>query len=120
MTLWEVIETGNHTCRLKVSFKGREFDKLEGQDRCLVCKLKAWVLEKAKALDDVSGLNNEQISAVRILIKTLDLGVPEPRKLTDKEFLDCMERNSRVVERMPKWMKGSPVNKRLDEDEHGD
>ena len=34
-------------------------------------------------------------------------------ELTHKEFLDSMKKNSRVVQRMPGWMKGSPVNKRM-------
>ena len=36
-------------------------------------------------------------------------------ELTDKEFLDCMKKNSRVVRSMPDWMKGSPVNRRMQE-----
>lgn len=36
-------------------------------------------------------------------------------ELTDKEFLDCMKKNSRVVRSMPHWMKGSPVNRRTQE-----
>lgn len=36
-------------------------------------------------------------------------------ELTYEEFLDCMEKNSHVVRRMPDWMKGSPVNKRMHE-----
>jgi len=31
-----------------------------------------------------------------------------------QKFWSLMEENSRVVQRMPSWMKGSPVNKRTD------
>ncbi len=33
-------------------------------------------------------------------------------ELTHQEFWSRMEKNSLVVERMPGWVKGSPVNKR--------
>lgn len=33
-------------------------------------------------------------------------------ELTHKQFWSRMEKNSAVVERMPAWVKGSPVNQR--------
>ncbi len=35
-------------------------------------------------------------------------------ELKYQKFWSLMEKNSRVVQRMPGWMKGSPVNKRAD------
>jgi hypothetical protein len=33
-------------------------------------------------------------------------------QLKDQEFWNRMAKNSLVVQRMPAWMKGSPINKR--------
>ena len=35
-------------------------------------------------------------------------------ELKYQKFWSLMEENSRVVQRMPSWMKGSPVNRRTD------
>ena len=34
-------------------------------------------------------------------------------ELKYQEFWSRMEKNSRLVQRMPVWMKGSPVNRRI-------
>lgn len=36
-------------------------------------------------------------------------------ELTHKQFWSHMEKNSTVVERMPAWVKGSPINQRRQE-----
>lgn len=39
----------------------------------------------------------------------------EERLLVHPEFWKRMEENSKLVKRMPQWMKGSPVNRRMSE-----